>query len=125
MYKDCTLTGKVQCEAKVAGGICGEAHATKVHDMVKAMKERAAGRMNKTPWGTKQGGQHAYLSDADGESEDTDPSEDAIERGYSSMVLCQEINGQIDCMQGEVLDDRYDIEDMVGMMGGVTSRRNH
>ena len=113
LYRDCPLQGKVEC------GRCGESHATRMHDKVKEMRDRAAYKQNKAPWRAKGGGvqnnaQQAYHSDADADQQE----EDIYERAYSSMIACQEIRKSMD--EREELDDDYDIEDVNAMLSRLT-----
>ena len=73
LYANCPVKGKVECAR------CGEAHATKMHDNVKLMKERMAAKGGKSAWRNKPGGYagargtnvgHAYHSDADGDQDE-------------------------------------------------------
>ena len=112
LYRDCPLQGKVEC------GRCGEAHATRMHDKVKEMRDRAAYKQSKSPWRAKVAGQNstqqAHLSDADSDQQE----EDMYERAYSSMVSCQDIRKDME--EREELDDDYDIDDVNAMICQLT-----
>jgi Zinc knuckle len=126
LYRDCPVQSKVECNK------CGEAHATRMHEHVKMMKDRIAAKGNRAPWrsrpGVNAGGRggmssHAYQSDAEADNDGDSDEDDMYERAYASMISCQNIRQEMD---EQDLDDEYDIEDVNAMLSRLTDveRRN-
>ena len=120
LYSNCPVKGKVECAR------CGEAHATKMHDNVKLIKERMAAKGGKAAWRNKPGGYgagrdsnvgHADHSDPDGDQDEASEEMDMYERTYSSMTYCQNVRQDMD---KEKLDDEYDIKDINAMLTRLT-----
>jgi hypothetical protein len=59
IYKWYPLKGEVKCEHGERGQICGQAHATTMHETVTTLKERAKTSKFKPrmPWANRQAGQ--------------------------------------------------------------------
>ena len=106
LYKDCTVLGTVKCQHKVNGQICGQAHATSMHEMVMILKQRAIdrGHTAKRPWQNTQG----HISDTDADTPNTTADRDRmLDEAYDSMMACCGNDGEKKYDEYNDLDEMY------------------